>query len=279
MTTAEIQFEQPDLRSSNEKNLRGSTYQHPHTSAIVPSVTTISGMIDKSGFLIPWSAKLAAQWAMDAENFKPLQALKDEDARVAAVVAGAKKLREAGRDVGSSAHNAIEALSLGKLAMEDVPERIQHHVNGWLEWCGKFVSQFVLIEATVWSHQHQYAGTLDLVAILKDGRHCLIDYKTGKEVYTDVALQLAAIRNADVVLTTDGEFAMPRIDCCAVLHLPDEVRTPTGKVSVRGKWSFREVTADQNDFDVFLALRKVYDWEHEKTPHVLGGKQTSLKIA
>lgn len=273
----DTQFEQPDLRTTNAGNLGGSTYQHPHTGEQVPSVTTISGLIDKP-HLVPWSAKLAAEFA--ADNAEEVLGLKDRDLRVACIKTGAEKARAVGRDLGSTAHNAIEALSLGRMTMADVPEEVQHHANGWLAWVQGFVAQILLVEATVWSHRYGYAGTLDTVVTLKDGRNCLVDYKTSKDVYTEAALQLAALRNADCVVSTDGEFAMPRIDCCAVLHLPAPVLTPKGKQSIRGKWSFREVTADAEDFDVFLALQKVYRWEHGKAATVIGGKQTKpAKVA
>lgn len=274
----ETQFEQPDLRTTNDKSMGGSTYQHPHTGEVVPSVTSISGLIDKSGFLVPWSAKLAAQYA--AEDAKALLSLKDPVAIQAAIQAGGEKLRSAGRDHGSSVHNAIEALSLGKLRYDEVPEDVRHEVDGWLEFVKNFVQSFLLIEGTVWSHRFGYAGTFDAVFIHKDGRHILLDYKTGKDVYADAALQLAALRNADVLVTTDGEFAMPRIDGCAVLHMPPPVLTKTGKVSVRGKWAYREVTADAEDFEVFLALQKAHRWEHVKSKGVFGGKQTKpAKVA
>jgi hypothetical protein len=266
-----VAFEQPDLRTTN-KNLRGSTYQHPHTDAIVPSVTTISGLMDKSGFLVPWGIKLAAEYA--ADNYDLISPL-DRAGRVGAIKEGAEVLRSAGRDLGSLAHNTIEAISLG--VPTDIPAEVMHHVTGWSEWVAKFVESFLLVEATVWSHAHHYAGTLDVVAILKDGRHCLVDYKTGKDVPADAALQLTALRNADCIVTTDGEAPMPRIDCAAVLHLPAPVMTPTGKVSVRGKWCFREVRTSQREMDIFLALRSAYDWEHEDSKDVIGGKQTSPK--
>ena len=267
----EPQFEQPDLRTTNQGSLGGSTYQHPHTGQQVPSVTTISGLIDKP-HLVPWSAKLAAEFA--ADNAEEILGLTDRDLRVACIKAGAEKARAVGRDLGSSAHNAIEGLTLGRMTMADVPEDVQHHVAGWSAWVREFVASFLLVEATVWSHRYGYAGTLDAVVTLKDGRVCLVDYKTSKDVYTEAALQLAALRFADCVVSTDGEFAMPRIDCCAVLHLPAPVLTKTGKQSIRGKWSFREVTADAEDFEVFLALQRAYQWEKGKAATVIGGKQT-----
>lgn len=263
-------FEQPDLRTKN-RNGSGSSYQHPHTGVRVPSVTTISGLIDKSSFLVPWSAKLAAEYVV--ENLDTLTSIPDPDAVVETIKVGAEKKRSAGRDLGSLAHNTIEALCRGQQI--DVPEECQHHVSSWLEWVGRYVDHFVLIEETVWNHTVGYAGTLDVLAKFKDGRNILVDYKTGKDVHADAALQLNALAKAECLITTDGEMPMPQIDGAGVLHLPAPVLTPTGRVSVRGKWSFREVRLRDIEWQTFQALRFAYDWEKVHSTSALGGKQTT----
>lgn len=263
------QFEQPDLRSKDNKT-GDSYYQHPHTGERVPSITTISGMIDKSGFLVPWAAKLAAEYV--GSNIMTLVNIPDPDAITETVKAAAKRERDKNRDLGSLAHNTIEALCRGQQI--EVDPRVQHHVNSWLEWISAFqVKRFVLIEETVWSHQYHYAGTMDVIAEFGSGEHCLVDYKTGN-IYADAAMQLNAIARADVVVTTAGEFPMPQIDSMGLLHLPAPVLTKSGRPSVRGKWSFRPVAKRDVDWRCFLALREAYDWEHIHSKTAIGGKQT-----
>jgi hypothetical protein len=49
---------------------------------------------------------------------------------------------------------------------------------------------------------------------------CLIDYKTGKDVYPDTALQLTALHCAEFVGLPDGtEAPMPRTDLACVVRL------------------------------------------------------------
>lgn len=273
MTTQPAVFEQPDLRTKEDQG-RGSSYQHPHTGERVPSVTTISGLIDKSSYLVPWSAKLAAEFA--ADNLPTLMNIPDPDAIAEFVKAGAERRRNAGRDLGSLAHNTIEALCRGQQI--EVPEEVQHHVKSWQEFIARYVKRIVMMEFTVWSHAHAYAGTGDALFEFKDGRMVLVDYKTGSDVHADAALQLMGLASADVVITTDGEAPMPQIDGLGVLHLPAPVFTKTGKVSVRGKWSFREVPMRPQEWETFLALRRAYQWEKEESRGALGGKQTSPAV-
>lgn len=272
-----VQFEQPDLRTKRKSGDGGSSvYTHPHTGAQVPSVTSISGLIDKSGFLIPWSAKLAGQYAY--HNAEVLAGIDEPEVAAAFVAEGARLMRDKGKDLGSRVHNAIEALCVG--AQVDIEDDLVHHVTGWQEWLTNYgVKRILLTEFTVWSHQYSYAGTGDALVEFGDGSWVLVDYKTGKDVHPDAAMQLIALVNADVIITTHGEAPMPKVHKAGVLHLPAPVMTPGGRVSVRGKWSYRDIplegeAADQT-WRTFLALRQAYEWEHTVAPKILGGKQTA----
>lgn len=272
------QFEQPPLRTRNTEG-GGSSYQHPATGEKVPSVTTISGMIDKSSFLTPWAAKLAAQWV--SQNMDRLVNLTDPDIVFEMVKKGAADLRHEGRDLGSLAHNTIEMLLDAILAGQDlstvvVPEAVQHHITGWFEFITRWqVDAFVLIEETVWSHQHKYAGTLDAVVHSKVAGNILVDWKTGKSVYADSAMQLTALARADCLVSPDGERPMPQVDAAGIVHLPAPQLTPTGRPSVRGSWSYRPIPMREVDWETFLHLRAVYDWEKLHAKDALGGKQTT----
>lgn len=262
-------FEEPDLRTVGRY---GSSYQHPKTGQKVPSVTSISGLLDKSSFLVPWSAKLAAEWV--APNVEALAFLPDDATRVTVIKEQAKLLRNGNRDIGSLAHNTIEAIIHGEHVQVD--PRVQPQVDGFLEWREEFVQQIIVVEATVWSYRYDYAGTLDLGVVLKTGELALVDVKTGKDVHEDAALQITALARADSIISTAGEIANLPWQTGGVLHLPQPVRTATGKLSVRGKWSYRPVQMRDVDWDCFLALRRAHDWEKHHAGDAIGGKQTKL---
>lgn len=100
-------------------------------------------------------------------------------------------------------------------------------------------------EQTVWSVQHNYAGTYDLIVRFFDTDEViLVDVKTNeKGPYVDsVRLQLSGYRYADTT---------PEVDGTSVLWLrPDHA-----------EWVDADV--DASDFETFLMYRHIYDYRRE----------------
>src|SRR5690606_38398357 len=119
-----------------------------------------------------------------------------------------------------------------------------------------------------------YAGTLDAVVHSRVKGNILVDWKTGKSVYPDSALQLTALARADVLVSPAGEKPIPKIDAAGHVHLPPPGPAPTSRVRDRGSWSFRPVAMRDIEWETFLHLRQVHDWEKEHSKGALGGKQT-----
>src|SRR5690606_667646 len=118
--------------------------------------------------------------------------------------------------------------------------------------------EFLFLEDTVWSETHGYAGSFDFMAKVTDpddGERLTVigDFKTTRSgVHAEVSAQLTAYSRADYILTPSGEKAdIPKIDAGIVVH----ARPEGGKV----------VPALLSDdvFDIFLALRKVWEWDRE----------------
>ena len=65
-----------------------------------------------------------------------------------------------------------------------------------------------------------YAGTFDLLAEI-DGEVWLLDWKTGKGVYEEVGLQLAALHYAEKVLA-DEDTILPKATRFGVVHVRPE---------------------------------------------------------
>src|SRR4029077_11716228 len=97
--------------------------------------------------------------------------------------------------------------------------------------CDDWGVQELLVEVSVGragTRREAYAGTLDLVAMLSrsDGDEeietWILDIKTGKGVYPEHALQLAAYRYAEFYVDPDGDpQPLPQIDRAGVVHLHD----------------------------------------------------------
>jgi hypothetical protein len=117
--------------------------------------------------------------------------------------------------------------------------------------------RFVTSEATVFSRRHGYAGTLDAICVL-DGTLTLLDVKTGKSVYPEVALQLAAYAHADFVGHPDGtERRLPPVAAGAALHLRP------------GGYELVPVPIGEQVLAAFLAALEVFRWASEQAPKVL----------
>ena len=88
-----------------------------------------------------------------------------------------------------------------------------------------------------------YGGTLDILARDSDGRIVLADIKTGKGVYKESVLQLAAYGMAELIQPVDATTVakMPKPDRYAILHV-----TATGVREI-------EVPISDDDRSAFLA--------------------------
>ena len=66
----------------------------------------------------------------------------------------------------------------------DVPEKALWAAMAWQDWAKSVNFKPFLMEQTVWSETHEYAGTLDCLATI-NGKMTLVDYKTSKNIYPE----------------------------------------------------------------------------------------------
>lgn len=225
------------------------------------SVTTIIGGGLPKPFLVNWAKKFVAEYAV--KNLDLLTPLVERDPRGATAWLKESPYRDRDEkgELGSECHDAAESFVLGRPYPEWRPEvaAVMKHFIGWLE---DYAPEFDAVEAPVFSPSQDYAGTLDAIATFPrlGGRRLLIDYKTGKDVYPEVALQLAAYRYSEsfIGLPDASEAPTPEVDGCAVVHL-----TPKG-------YRFIEVRADEEVFRAFLYVREVFRFQQELSKGVIG---------
>jgi hypothetical protein len=97
---------------------------------------------------------------------------------------------------GSDIHAWAERWALGLApSIDDLPEAQRPYAQGFAAFVSDWHPCWEMSEATVYNRRYGYAGTLDAVVNLADRGVALIDFKTGKGVYGEVALQLAAYRH------------------------------------------------------------------------------------
>ncbi len=86
------------------------------------------------------------------------------------------------------------------------------------------------------------------------------DWKTTRSgVHAEVALQETAYKNADYIILPDGTKAdIPHLDAGIVVHA-----RPEGGQVVPAR-------IDDSLFEIFLALRQIWEWDRETSKSVLG---------
>jgi hypothetical protein len=184
----------------------------------VPSVTGISKLAGGCEGLIKWAAGSSATYAYD--NPALIEQL-DRQAYVDLVATEARRQRDLASAAGVEVHRIAQDY-LADLPV-DVPEHLRGHVEQTVRLIERHDVMALHSEALIGSRSHRYAGRLDVIARLitsERGEHrALIDWKTGRSVWTDVALQLAGYAGADFIVTGTTEEPMPHVDAFYVAHI------------------------------------------------------------
>jgi hypothetical protein len=222
----------------------------PH-ELMVPSTTTIIGGGVPKDALKFWAAKSVAQWAYDhRDEWDKLP----REAAVDLLKREPLRFTESKAELGDIVHAAIEAFLGRGGEPTGLDERAMGYFKGALAFLTDQVEDILLVERTVFSRTHGYAGTLDLVYTARQLPGPVVgDWKTSKAVYDETSLQLAASAFADFVAGEDGvtEEPMPAgIEYGTTIRL-----TPTGLYE-----AVPFVLTDEL-FAIFLAAKTVADRE------------------
>lgn len=206
---------------------KGRTYSlelPEHGTKTLWSVTTLIGGGLPKPALIPWGMKTVAEYAVG--NYRRLyamcQAADGDDEAMYQVVAWLKgapyRDREKKADLGTLLHSLAEARALGRPLPEitaDVAPLYRQYQRFMAEWR----PEVEMTEATVFNVRESYAGTLDAI-VRMGGRRLLLDWKTGKDIYPEVSLQLAAYAHAEGVYLAPGQIVpMPAVDGAIAVNI------------------------------------------------------------
>jgi hypothetical protein len=220
---------------------RGSWHQYLDGDHELPGVTTILNAVLAKPALVGWASRSSADYVID--HWDELLEM-EPSARFAAVRGAADRTSKSAMGRGTRIHELGEQLVHG--VEVDVPDELVGPVEAYARWLDTWHVVPHYTETPVASRRWQYGGTWDLMGSDLRGLTFLGDIKTGSGVYPETALQLAAYRYADVMLTDDGELPVPPVDVVQVMHvLPDTVRVVP-------------VVADEAAFRAFLHLRAAY---------------------
>lgn len=239
----------------------GRFYDVPEVG-LLPSVTTILQCIGKPA-LMNWAAKVEREMvvAVSTDLYlepreKKLTSTQWQFAltnKLGTTKASQKELTRAG-DIGTEVHNLVEWTIRTELMQKVGPspkirDAAQWAFMAWEDWKKSVHLKPIAVEQVVYSKQYGYAGTLDLLAEV-NGVLTVIDWKTGKAVYSEAHLQNAAYRWA----IREMGHGDPRQGI--VVRLPKNTEDP----------EFEAVVADDEaqSFDTFLHVMELWRWCQEK---------------
>jgi len=214
----------------------------------IPSVTTILNVLNKPQ-LVSWAARLTRDYIKQellaykrADSFKDL----DLDKLLAKSELEHDRVRNAAAAHGIAVHSSIASYIGNKhnIAYEDPA------IRAFREWedAAKFVP--IATEKLVFSREHQYAGTADLIGTL-NGRLAILDIKTGRGVYPEYKLQLAAYGVAW------GEMSGHFPEVCMNLHVRSDFT-----IAEANTFTAAELFPL---FQTFLAAKRLFEWQSDQT--------------
>jgi hypothetical protein len=247
-------------------------YTIPGSDAAYDSVTSILSVIGKPA-LINWAANtertLVTEAAADLYEDLPLNAPKMARpsyiatlaARLGKLKAHQKELTKAS-EIGSRVHALIEwtlRKEKGELVgeMPVLVDKALWAFMVWEEWRKATTLKPLAIEQTVWSHQHHYAGTMDLLAditIPAGPVQAVLDWKSGKAIYEEAILQNAAYIQALIEM---GHVKAPVWG--VIVRVPKVETDPDPEIRIITPAEQREA------FAAFLHAKALWDWQQAST--------------
>mgnify|MGYP004401906807 FL=1 len=233
-------------------------YVDPVSQEKVPSVTSICGMLPKKALQYWRSKKVAESAVEDFGVVADLIARGNPTAAIDHLKRAPDRFSGEAASIGTDVHDLCERLSTDQDIGAVHPD-LKGFVDSYRQFIVDFEPGFLEVEATAWSEEFGYAGTLDWIAVI-DAEVVIGDIKTGASgAWPDVALQLQAYARADYLLDAQGERRpLPAIEAAAVLSL-----RPEG-------YKLYPVRLGDDVFDTFKALLEVFKWESETSKTVLG---------
>lgn len=252
---------------------------------LVPNVSTVCGMIDKSGPLTQWAANMTTDYIREnlektyhGEWTNILQLVRAEQGAYLIDPVKFNVLLEEARfnfrtvskqatDIGKIAHkwleNYIKARIVRRPYEAALPsdEKARNAVNAALNWMERHKFDPLFSERKIYSREYNYSGTFDWIAkVTGCGNHeccpfdgevlALGDFKSSRSLYDEYRCQLAAYRYA-----WEEEFPDMPIGVCILLRL--------GKDD--GSFDSLTITQEEfdTDFDGYLGTLQMYAWARQ----------------
>lgn len=244
---------------NGEIELEFNDAKHLYTANGKPAwgVTSVVGVLNKPA-LVYWAANMSAD--RFRELVKPGQSYGEVDIELMynEIKSAHRRSSEKATTVGTLVHGAIEQIINALIAGNTktslpIDEKMLNCVNAFSAWVREHDVEFLASERKIFSKEHWYAGTLDVLARV-DGDLSVVDIKTSSAVYPEYFYQTAAY-------------------CRAV---QEEDQTPVKRSIIlrvdkdgKGFEAVENGTIDES-FEIFLACLRIY--RHQMTKFDEGNK-------
>jgi hypothetical protein len=183
-------------------------YTDNETGLFLQGVSSVSSIVPKD-WLSAWGAKECAKF-LGYSDYEGDTALAQETLDKAKTMSAEEWIAYLKQAKGASARKSGQALIDGKAGHQWLEDYVKARAAGlelpampvgplerpitqFLEWEGANIQEWIASEAVVsWPNREVgYAGTLDAIAITKEGKLALIDFKFASNISEDYYLQTA----------------------------------------------------------------------------------------
>lgn len=164
----------------------------------VIGVTTVTGIIDKSGPLINWAVnKMCLPYIR--KNLKPNK--KYDELAIENILKDAGRQHHIKKEEAATAGTLVHEWAERWIKDFHKPKRpqnlqLRNGASAFLKWVKEHDVKFLHSEKKIYSRKYKYAGTADAIGYI-GGKLSLIDFKTSGAIWDEYRLQVAGYLFAD----------------------------------------------------------------------------------
>ncbi len=158
------------VQRKDGKGLKNTGIRDARERDLLPSVTNILSIKSKPA-IVDYKVKQAL---MAAATLPKIEG-ETEDAFMERVVVDMEAHQRAAAEFGTRIHKYCESIHQGIVPLN---EELAPYVFGYYQWFGENVKEVLWAERVLVNEKVGYAGTADLLLLLKDDRKILADIKT-----------------------------------------------------------------------------------------------------
>jgi hypothetical protein len=181
---------------------------------------------------------------------------------------------------GTQVHNAVEAFLNGEeINWLDEYGSAKYNLDVWrmilrfADFWNTHKPELIATEYHLFSDEHEYAGTADLVIRFMDNLW-LLDLKTSNSLHTSYDLQLAAYA------TAWNETHNEKVTHTGILWVKANTRGEGKGGRIQGKgWELKMVSDIENNFKMFKNIQEIYKMENPDHKPYTELLPTTIKIA